>query len=62
MKYVDGIPRRNRINLLTPVEKAAYDLTQAVEDLGCDLLLTDAIIYLGQARDKIADFVEKTDA
>jgi hypothetical protein len=33
----------------------------AVESAGCHVLLTDAVILLGQAQDKVADFVDGTD-
>ena len=59
MQQVDGFPRRNRIDLLTPVEKEIYDLVQKVEDLGADVLLTDVVVKLGEAREALADWVEK---
>jgi hypothetical protein len=55
---VDGFPRRNRIDLLTPAEKAIYDAVQAVENLPADVRLTDAVILLQAARDKVADYIE----
>jgi len=55
---IDGLPRRNRIDLLTPAEKAIYDAMQAVENLPPDVRLTDAVCLLQAARDKVADFVE----
>lgn len=54
----NGFPRRNRMDLWTPAEKAIYDAVQAVEAAGCDPLLTDAVNLLQEARDKVADFVE----
>ena len=30
-----------------------------VEDLGADVLLTDAVILLSQAQEKVADYVDK---
>lgn len=58
------IPRRNQLQLNTPAELAIRKATQAVEEAGAHPLLTDAVILLGQARDKVADFVdlEKPDA
>ena len=56
---VNGFPRRRRIDLLTPAEKAIRDALVAVEEVGADPLLTEAVILLGQAQEKVADFVEK---
>ncbi len=58
MTIIDGIPRRNRIDLLTPAELAIRQAVAAVENLPAHPLLTDAVVLLGQARDKVADFVE----
>ena len=58
MEMVDGIPRRIRLDLMTPLEFKIRELMLQVEDLGCHQLLTDAIILLDEAREKIADFVE----
>lgn len=58
LQMVDGFPRRNRIDLLTPAEKAIYDAVQAVENLPADVRLTDAVILLQAARDKVADYIE----
>jgi hypothetical protein len=52
------IPRRIRIDLFTPAEKAIFDAVQVVEQAGAHPLLTDAVILLGQAREKVADFVD----
>lgn len=52
------IPRRNRIDRFSPAEKAIYDAMQVVEAAGAHPLLTDAVVLLVQARDKVADFVD----
>lgn len=52
------IPRRSRIDLLVPAEKAIYDAMQEVEKLAADMRLTEAIILLDKARAKVADFVD----
>lgn len=57
-QMIDGIPRRSRIDLLTPAERAIYDAVQAVESLPADVRLTDAVNLLQEAREKVADFVE----
>lgn len=55
---VDGFPRRSRTNLWCPAEKAIQAAVDAVEEAGADLLLTDAVNLLIQARDKVADWYE----
>ena len=55
---VDGFPRRNRIDLQTPAEKAIRGAVQAVEEAGADERLTSAVMLLGEALDKVADYVE----
>src|ERR1019366_5088061 len=55
---VDGIPRRCRIDLLTAAEFAIYYAMQEVEKLPADVRLTEAVILLAQARDKVADFID----
>lgn len=52
------IRRRNRIDLYTPAETAIREAMIAVEAAGCHPLLTDAVILLQQAKDKVADFVD----
>ena len=58
MQMIDGFPRRNRVDHWTPAEKAIQDAVDAVEAAGAHPLLTDAVILLGNARAKVADFVE----
>jgi hypothetical protein len=52
-------PRRSCIYLLTPAEKAVWDAAQAVEKLGADVRLTDAVVLLQQAREKLADYFDE---
>lgn len=52
------IPRRARIDLLTPAETAIRDAVGAVEAAGCDVRLTRVVVKLGEARDMMADFVD----
>ena len=52
-------PRRASIPHMTPAELAIRAAVQAVEEAGCDVLLTDAVILLGQAREKVADYVDR---
>lgn len=52
------IPRRFRLYEYTPAEKAIYEAIVKVEEAGCDVRLTDAVVLLGEAKDCIADFVD----
>jgi hypothetical protein len=52
-------PRRSCIYLLTPAEKAVYDAAQAVEKVGADVRLTDAVVLLQQVREKLADYFDE---
>ena len=51
-----------RIDMLrwTPAERMIYDAMQGVEDAGAHPLLTDAVILLSQAKDKVADYVDQS--
>lgn len=53
------IPRRACLYLFTPAEKAVYDAVQAVEKVGADVRLTDAVVLLQQAREKLADYFDE---
>ncbi len=58
VQYVDGFPRRSRLDCQTPVEAAIRKAVDAVEAAGAHPLLTDAVILLGDALAKVADFTE----
>jgi hypothetical protein len=53
------LPRRIHVELLSPAELAIRAAVQEVEKLAADVRLTDAVILLGQAKDKVADFVDE---
>lgn len=53
-----GIPRRICIDRLAPAELAIYDAVRAVEEAGADILLTETVTILTQAREKLADYVD----
>jgi hypothetical protein len=53
------IPRRNRLDLNTSEEIAIYDVMQKIEQLGTHELLTECVIKLSEAREKLADWVDK---
>lgn len=55
---VNGIPRRCRLDLSTPAELAIRAAVDVVEIAGCHPLLTDAVILLQEAREKVADYVD----
>lgn len=53
-----NIPRRNQMRQWCEAERAIHEAVQAVERMPADVRLTDAVILLGKARDKVADFVD----
>ena len=55
----DLIPRRIRTDLYTPAEKAIYDAMQKVEEMPADERLTEAVMLLEQAQNKVADYVDE---
>lgn len=55
---VDGFPRRNRLDHLTPIETQARQLVLDIEVLGCHPLLTDAVNAVHAVREKLADWVD----
>lgn len=52
------IPRRCHVDLLTTEEYAIRNAIVLVEQLGADTRLTEAVILLQQAKDKVSDFVD----
>lgn len=53
-----GVPRRNRLDLNTPNELLIYNVIQEIEKMGADVLLTDTVILLQQAKEKLSDYVD----
>lgn len=51
-------PRRIHTELQTPAEVAIANAIAAVEQLGPDIRLTDAVVKLADARRLVADFVD----
>lgn len=51
-------PRRICIDRLTPTELAIREALIAVEKLPPDVRLTEAVVLLGKAQDKVADYVD----
>ena len=56
---MSDIPRRIDRTRHTPAERAITDAMHAVEEAGAHPLLTDAVILLGKARDRVADYVDR---
>jgi hypothetical protein len=52
-------PRRNNLQLMTPIEHTIFDIMQDVEKLGADILLTQAITKLHEARELVADYIDR---
>jgi hypothetical protein len=52
------IPRRIDVLRYTEAENAIRRAVQIVEGMRCDTRLTDAVVFLGQAKDRVADFVD----
>lgn len=50
------IPRRARLDLMTPEEKTIFHLRQQIETLGAHPILTEAQNLLAQAADKLGDW------
>lgn len=52
------IPRRNRLDLMTPAEIAIHLAILEVEKVGADVKLTKAVVLLYKAKGLVADFIE----
>jgi len=50
--------RRQSLMRMSPGELAIYNATIAVEKMGADRRLTEAIVLLAEAREKVADFID----
>lgn len=61
MQIVNGIARRRQIYSYTPAELAIREALLAVEAVGADVRLTEAVVLLGKAADAVADYVERDD-
>lgn len=54
----DGIPTRCDLRFMSPAERAIRHAMDEVERAGASAALTDAVVLLGKARDRVADHVE----
>lgn len=59
LKDENGIPRRSRLDLLEPAEKAIYNAMQEVEKIGADERLTNAIVKLQEAKELVSDYIDE---
>lgn len=55
---MNEIPRRIRMDLMTPAELAICEAVRLVEELPPSVHLTRAVVLLAQARDAVADYVD----
>lgn len=55
---LDELPRRIIQNMWTPVEQTIYDAMQMVEKMPADERLTEAVILLSKAKQKVADYID----
>lgn len=53
------IPRRIKLNEMTPAERAIQAAIWEVEKAGADVKLTEAVILLGKAKDLVSDYVDR---
>ncbi len=59
IEHMYEIPRRSNMQTMSTEEKAIVELIWAIEKLGGDVLLTECQVLLGQAKDKLSDFIDK---
>jgi hypothetical protein len=55
----NDVPRRSRLDLCTPTELSITEAMQQVENMGADIMLTEAVNLLQKARDLVSDYVDK---
>jgi len=60
MATENEIKRRIRMDQWCPAETAIFNAMQEVEKMTADERLTEAVILLGKAKDKVADFIDDT--
>lgn len=60
LKNAEGreAPRRCYLELMTPAELAIRAAMAEVEKMPADVRLTDAVVFLSHASDKVADYVD----
>lgn len=55
---MNDIPRRIDVNRYVPAETAIREAILRVEEMPADPRLTNAVVLLLKAKDKVADFVD----
>lgn len=55
---MNDIPRRSYVERWTLAERAIKDAIVAVEAVGADVRLTDAVLLLGTAFEALADYTD----
>jgi|WetSurMetagenome_2_1015567.scaffolds.fasta_scaffold1507625_1 hypothetical protein len=55
---MQDFPRRKQLDKMEPEELALFALTQQIEKMGAHPLLTDVVILLGEAREKLGAYVD----
>lgn len=53
-----NVPRRIRVDLLSKAELAIRKAIIVVEEMPPDTRLTQAVVLLSQAKDKVADYID----
>lgn len=56
---MDKFPRRANLEKNTPAEVAIHNAIQEVEKVGANEKLTQAIIFLQEAKDCVSDFIDE---
>ena len=56
---MNTVPRRGRVDLYEPAELAIRNAMLEVDKMPADVRLTDAVILLQQAKDKVSDFIDE---
>lgn len=59
MKMINGLPRRAILFQMKPEEAGLLHLTKEIERIVADTRLTDAVVLLGQAREKLGDYFDE---
>lgn len=59
---MSDVPRRCRMDLMVPAEVKIREAILAVEEMGADSRLTDAVVKLAEAKNSVADFVDSPEA
>lgn len=54
-----SFPRKIRQDLSVPAEIAIGNAIQQIEKLGADVRLTDAVVLLGKAKDKVSEYIDE---